>query len=414
MNSNTEIIIVSVLVSLLVLTLTYLTYLLVVWRRKNNSKRKNEDLAIENGKVEMEINADDPLPSKGKDESNACDSSSHDEKSDEASAKRLDDNKIEVLAKNLEKKQEETQNLSVLTDGSQASTRSQISEVGSKEPSEKGSAKYDTTGQIIDERNNTDLLTIIANGKRLPQCPYKGKLKCSCQQSRRSTDGQRQAHYPTYTSESTKSQAKMVSNNRRSISRLEATVPEDVADIEIWISRTNSKHLHKNGASSKENVGDADEDEDDDTPIMTRMQALGKQVVPPVISSVRHSRTFTEPPDSPHSSFHSRTRPSSPLSLSSSSRPRNRPVSPRSPPVYRIPPGYIYPNGTRNNVYEWQNTPSHHSVLSTSPNSLNLMPNYQMWPQSPPRHQGSSFASPYKSLPMQPIRRSDDYYQQRR
>lgn len=414
MNSNTEIIIVSVLVSLLVLTLTYLTYLLVVLRRKNKSKRENKDLAIENGKVEVEINSDDPLPSKSKDESNTSSSSSDDEKSDENSDKRLDDNKIEVLAKVLEKKQEETPNLSVLTDGSQASTRSQISEVGSKEPSEKGATKYDTTEQIIEERNNTDLLTIIANGKRLPECPYKGKLKCSCQQSRRSADGHRQTHYPTYTSESTKSQASMVSSNRRSISRLEATVPEDVADIEIWISRTNSKQLHKNGASSKENAGDADEDEDDVTPIMARMQALGKQVVPPVISSVRHSRTFTEPPDSPHSSFHSRTRPSSPLSPRSSSRPRNRPVSPRSPPVYVIPPGYIYPNGTRNNVYEWQNTQSHHSVLSTSPNSLNLMPSYQLWPQSPPRHQSSSFASPYNSLPMQPIRRSEDYFQQRR
>lgn len=414
MNSNTEIIIVSILVSLLLLTLTYLTYLLVILRRKNKSKKQNEDLAIENGKMEVEINSDDPLPPRGKDVPNSSDSSSDEEKSDEDLDKHPNDNKIEVLAKILEKKQEEAPNLSVLTDGSQASTRSQISEVGSKEPSEKGSTKDNTTEKIVEEKNNTDLLNIIAIGKQLPQCPYKGKLKCSCQQSRRSADGQRQTHNPTYTSESTRSQASMVSSNRRSISRLEATVPEDVADIEIWISRTNSKQLHKNGASSKGNVGDADEDEDDVTPIMARMQALGKQVIPPVTSSVRHSRTFTEPPDSPHSSLHSRSRPSSPLSPRSNSRPRNSPVSPRSPPVYRIPPGYIYPNGTRNNGYEWQKTPSHHSFLSTSPNSLNLMPTYQMWPQSPPRHQGSSFASTYKSLPMQPIRKSDDYYQQRR
>jgi hypothetical protein len=413
MNSNTEIIIVAVLVSLLVLSLTYLTYLVVILRRKNKNKRENDDLALENGKVEVKISSDDQLPTKSKDESDASDISSEDKKSDADAAKRLDDDKIEVLAKILEQKQEENPNLSVLTDGSQASTRSQISEPGSKEPSEKGSTKYNSTGEVIGERNANDLLQIIATGKRPPECPYKGKLECSCQKSKRSIDSQRLVHYPTYTSETTKSQASMVSGSRQSMSRLEATVSGDVNDVKEWISNTKSKQLKQSGASSKENLSDDNEDEDDVTPIMARMQALGKDVIPPVVSDARRHPTLTEPLGSPHPSLHTRTRPSSPLSSISSTRARNRPVSPRSP-VHRVPSGYIYPNGTWNNVHGRQNTPNHHSVPSTSPTTLNRMPSYQMWTQSPPRHQGSPFASTYKSLPMPPVRRSEDYYQQRR
>ncbi|KAI8581972.1 hypothetical protein K450DRAFT_269758 [Umbelopsis ramanniana AG] len=412
MNSNTEIIIVAVLVSLLVISLTYLTYLVVILRRKNKNKEKNEDLALENGKLEVDISSDDQLPTKSKDVFDASDISRDEMKLEANAAHHLDDNKTEVLAKILEQRQKEPPNLSVLTDGSQASTRSQISEPGSKQSSEKGSTKFNTTGEVIEGRNVDGLLPVIASGKRPPECPYKGKLQCSCQQSKRPADGQRQIHYPTYTSKPTKSQASMVSGNRHSMSRLEATISKDVDDVKEWISSTKSKQHEQNGVSSKENLGDANEDEDDITPIMTRMQALGKEVIPPVASDVRHHRTLTDVPGSPHASFHTRTRPTSPLSSISSARARNRPVSPLSP-VYRVPPGYIYPNGTWNNVQGWQNSPNH-SVPSTSPTSLNLMPSYQMWTQSPPRHQGSPFATSYKSLPIPPVRRSEDYYQQRR
>ncbi|KAI9286975.1 hypothetical protein BC943DRAFT_320410 [Umbelopsis sp. AD052] len=412
MNSNTEIIIVAVLVSLLVLSLTYLTYLVVILRRKNRNKRTNETLALENGKLEVEISSDDQLPTKSKDESGASDMSRDGKTSESDAAHRLDNSTTEVLAKILGQNQNGNQNLSVLTDGSQASTRSQISEAGSKQSSEQGSNKYNTTGEVTEERNANILLPIIASGKRPPECPYKGKLQCSCQQSKRSPNGQRQIHYPTYTSETTKGRPSIVSGSRQSMSLLEAIVSEDVNDVKEWISSTKSKQRERNGATSKENLGDTNEDEDDITPIMTRMQALGKEVIPPIVPDTRHTRTVAEVPSSPRSNFHTSTRPSSPLSSISSTQARNRPISPRSP-VHRVPPGYVYPNGTWNNVQGRQNT-SNHSVPSTSPTSLNLMPSYQMWTQSPPRHQGSPFATSYKSLPMLPVRRSDDYYQQRR
>ncbi|KAH8556337.1 hypothetical protein BGW37DRAFT_472130 [Umbelopsis sp. PMI_123] len=417
MNSSTEIIIVSVLASLLALSFAYLTYIVIILRRNRKNKKKNEATALENGKPELEVDSSDQIPTKYKEEidTSAAELIVEDNKEDLDAPECLVEDRDKDLAKALEQKKKENPHLSTLTDESAASTHSQLSEPGSKAPSEERSTKLDKSSKIIQEQSANNILSSTANGKRPPQCPYKGKLQCSCQQYRPPSDDQQQLHNPTYTSAATKIQSTKTSSGRNSMSPLETTPISDIDDIKEWMSNTNSQKPKLNEVSSKKKSSNANDDDDDDTPIMTRMQALGKEVVPlAVISGARHQRVRTGPPRSTLSETGTRSRPSSPLSPMSSPRIRNRPLSLLSP-VQRAPsPSVVYPNGMWNNFYGWPNTPNLQSFpFAPGTASSNLVPSYQIRTQTPPRHQSRSLASSYKSLTEQPGRRSDDYYQQR-
>lgn len=363
MDSNTEAIIIAVLVALLVLTFAYLTYLVLIIRR--NRKSDGEEPSV------LEINN---LDSQG-------DGYNKQEAIEAAEIIQSPlDNGIKQKEEVLENPQEVKPNLSSLTDGSVASARSHPSSSNSNEPSEgsNSNGNSNTVPSRSEDQSSSSLNSIIE--KRPPQCPYKGKLQCTCQQTRKSADSQRLLHNPHYTSVASKNQASMVSGGRYSTSGIERLQSGEQSSekVQRWISNTSPKQSRRNRNPLR--YQDGNDEDDDDTPILTQMTALGKEVISPV------------------SSPRSRTRPSSPLS-----------------PVHRASSSsIIYPNAGWSDFYGWSSTPNLHSFPSSPTRaSTSRFQSQQIRSQTPPRSASSTLSSSKKSSSKQPQNAEADYYQQR-
>lgn len=361
MNSSTQAIIIAVLVSLLVLTFAYLAYLVRILRR--NRKNKSDDAAPTEA-IKLDLEVDGHAKVEAKEMAEIVDLVSDD----------LNKAKEKVLDTPLET----NANLSSLTDGSVASTRSQPSTSNGQELSEASNSNdgnSNTANTRSEDLSSSSFSSAV--GKRPPQCSYKGKLQCTCQGTRKSADNHKQLHNPQYTSATNKNQSRTVSNGRYSTSGIERLQSSENGGVKVhqWISDTTLKTPKRPKSTLPYRDG---EEDDDDTPIMANRKSLGKKVRSPVPSP------------------RSRSRPSSPLSQ-----------------VHRAAsPGIVYPNAMWNNFHGWSSTPNLHSFASSASLSPPRLSSQQYWNQPPPRPNSSTLSS-YKQTSSRQVRKSDDYYQQR-
>lgn len=343
MDSTTSAIIIAILVALLVSTIVYLTHLVRVLRQ-NRRQQSSTPSGLESTDISDQRNVPDITV---KDASELDGLGLQNEAAEEKKDTDTSENVKEQLLSNLT-------DTSIESDSPSTVSRENIVRVND-----------------ITKSASVSKLEALASASKLhhkipPPCPYKGKLSCSCQQTRGSMDLLRHHHNPSHTYPRTMQSASSFSSGRHSTSAIDRVQYSDGKDkVHQWISYSPSMS-QRNGRLPNHH-----EEDDDDQPIINQLKTASKE------DSI------------PMSNPRSRTRPTSPLS-----------------PHRTTTPSIVYPNQTFSD---------HHRLAAHQ--NINNFAYSPSWPNMPfyyaPTHLTASNSSSQKGRVGHLARKSEDYYQQR-
>jgi hypothetical protein len=345
MDSNTSAIIIAILVALLVSTIVYLSHLVRVLRQARRQQTGTPS-GLESNQAELNLVNVPDITIKDASEL-AC----------------LDlekepigvDKEVDIMEESRE------HHLSTLTD------TSVVSSSPSTVSKENVVQANDISNVVKASKLEGPALPSASHHKLPPACPYKGKIPCTCQQTRGSMDLLRHHHNSSHTYPRTMQSTSSSSSGRRSTSVLESSQYSDLGKEKVhqWISGNPPTSLRDG------RVPNHQEEDDDDQPVINQLKTGNKE----------GSVTLSNP--------RSRTRPSSPLS-----------------PHRSTASGIVYPNQTFSDHHRW--------VPQQNINNFAYSPS---WPNMPfyyaPTHLMAPNSPSHKSRPVHLAKKSEDYYQQR-